>query len=108
MAPVREWAEANLDQELSVEAMARQAHLSARTFARRFVQETGTSPLQWVTGQRVLLAQQLLETTDAPITAVARRAGFGTIDNLRHHFVRRVGVTPQQYRRSFQTLDGGS
>ncbi|OFI36753.1 AraC family transcriptional regulator [Arthrobacter sp. SW1] len=108
MAPVREWAEANLDQELSVEAMARQAHLSQRTFARRFVQETGTSPLQWVTGQRVLLAQQLLETTDAPIAAIARRTGFGTIDNLRHHFTRRVGVTPQQYRRSFHAIEGNS
>ncbi|MGA5823344.1 GlxA family transcriptional regulator [Kitasatospora sp. NPDC094028] len=103
LAPVLAWIEANLDQDLTVEAMARHAHLSARTFARRFRQETGTTPLQWLTGQRVLLAQQHLETTDEPVTVIAHRTGFGSIDTLRHHFARRLGTTPQAYRRTFGT-----
>ncbi|MFR9793799.1 GlxA family transcriptional regulator [Streptomyces sp. MB22_4] len=101
LAPVLAWIEANLDQDLTVETMARNAHLSPRTFARRFQQETGTTPLQWLTGQRVLLAQHHLETTDAPIAVIAHRAGFGTVDTLRHHFARRLGTTPQAYRRTF-------
>ncbi|MFC0599814.1 GlxA family transcriptional regulator [Streptomyces palmae] len=101
LSPVLVWIEANLDQNLSVQAMARYAHLSPRTFARRFQQETGTTPLQWLTGQRVLLAQHYLETTDTPITTIAQRSGFGTVDNLRHHFARRLGTTPQGYRRTF-------
>lgn len=103
LSPVLTWIEANLDQNLTVETMAHRAHLSPRTFARRFQQETGTTPLQWLTGQRILLAQHHLETTDEPITAIARRTGFGTIDNFRHHFTRRLGTTPQGYRRTFRT-----
>ncbi|MEU3572754.1 helix-turn-helix domain-containing protein [Kitasatospora sp. NPDC036755] len=101
LAPVLAWIEANLDQDLTVDAMARHAHLSPRTFARRFRQETGTTPLQWLTGQRVLLAQHHLETTDEPVTVVAHRTGFGSVDTLRHHFARRLGTTPQAYRRTF-------
>ncbi|MGW4890893.1 GlxA family transcriptional regulator [Kitasatospora sp. NPDC004240] len=102
LAPVLAWIEANLDDPgLTVEAMARHAHLSPRTFARRFRQETGTSPLQWLTGQRVLLARHHLETTDDPIATIAHRTGFGTVDTLRHHFARRLGTTPHHYRRTF-------
>lgn len=107
LTPVLSWIEANLDRELTVEAMAREAHLSPRTFARRFRQETGTTPLQWLTGQRVLLAQHHLETTDDPITVIARRSGFGTVDTLRHHFARRLGITPHGYRRAFRAPHGG-
>lgn len=102
LTPVLTWIEANLDQELTVQDMARHAHLSPRTFARRFHEEVGTTPLQWLTGQRVLLAQHHLETTDEPITAIARRTGFGTVDTLRHHFTRRLGTTPVSYRRAFR------
>ncbi|MET8545407.1 helix-turn-helix domain-containing protein [Kitasatospora sp. NPDC004799] len=101
LSPVLAWIEANLDRELTVAAMARRAGLSERTFARRFRQETGTTPLQWLTGQRVLLAQHHLETTDDPVAAIAHRAGLGTVDNLRHHFARRLGTTPHAYRRTF-------
>ncbi|MFG3408495.1 GlxA family transcriptional regulator [Streptomyces sp. NPDC048142] len=104
LAPVLAWVEANLDQDLTVDAMTHRAHLSPRTFARRFRQETGTTPLQWLTGQRVLLAQHHLETTDDPVTAIAHRTGFGTADNLRHHFARHLGTTPQAYRRAFRAL----
>ncbi|MEU1287675.1 helix-turn-helix domain-containing protein [Kitasatospora sp. NPDC005856] len=101
LAPVLAWIEANLDQDLTVESMARHANLSPRTFARHFRQQTGTTPLQWLTGQRVLLAQHHLESTGDPVAAIAHRAGFGTVDNLRHHFARRLGTTPQAYRRTF-------
>jgi transcriptional regulator GlxA family with amidase domain len=103
LSPVLAWVEAHLDQNLTVDAMARKAHMSSRTFARRFQQETGTSPLQWLTQQRVLLAQHHLESSDESIIAIARRTGFGTVDNLRHHFTRRVGITPQGYRRTFRS-----
>lgn len=102
LTPVLAWIEANLAHELTVATMARRANMSQRTFARRFDHEVGTSPLQWLTAQRILLAQHHLETTDAPIADIAVKAGFGTIDTLRHHFARRLGTTPHGYRRAFQ------
>ena len=80
----------------------RRAAMSPRTFARRFVQETGTTPQRWLTGQRILLAQQLLEETDATIEAVAARSGFGNATALRHHFRTWRSTTPQAYRRQFR------
>jgi AraC family transcriptional activator FtrA len=96
------WMSAHLDQELSVEALAAKAHMSPRTFARRFRAETGTTPHTWLTGQRILLAQRLLEETTQGIDTIADLAGFGSAAVLRHHFVRRVGTTPQAYRRTFR------
>ena len=72
--------------------------MSPRTFARRFVAETGTTPHQWVTDQRVLRARRLLEDTDLPVEAVARDAGFGSAALLRHHFTRCTGITPTAFR----------
>jgi transcriptional regulator GlxA family with amidase domain len=83
-------------------AVARREHLSERTFARRFRAETGTTPHHWLTWQRVLLAQRLLETTELDVDQVARRCGFGGAATLRHHFVARVGTSPQRYRRTFR------
>ncbi|MHC0429072.1 GlxA family transcriptional regulator [Streptomyces sp. O3] len=108
LAPLLAWLEANLHEELTVERMARRAHMAPRTFARRFLQETGTTPLRWLVGQRVALAQQLLENTDAPLSAIAARCGFGTADTLRHHFVRRVDTTPHAYRRAFRGRGPGA
>ncbi len=96
-----DWMLANLDQEVGVEDLARRAHLSPRTFARRFRAETGTTPHHWLTGQRVLAAQRLLEETEQPVEAVADLVGFGSASVLRHHFTRRVGTTPSDYRRTF-------
>jgi transcriptional regulator GlxA family with amidase domain len=100
-APQLDWILANLDKAHSVAAMAANAHMSPRTFARRFVEETGTTPMQWVTDQRVLYARRLLEETDLDVDRVAERCGFGTATLLRHHFRRLVGVTPSDYRRRF-------
>ncbi|MEV4457424.1 helix-turn-helix domain-containing protein [Microbispora sp. NPDC049633] len=102
LASLLVWLQANLHRELTVDGMARRAHMSPRTFARRFQQEIGTTPLQWLTEQRVLLAQRHLENTDEPIATIAERAGFGSIDTLRHHFARRLGTTPHAYRRTFR------
>ena len=68
---------------------------SARTFARRFVEETGRTPMQWVTDQRVLYARRLLEETDLDIDRIADRAGFGAATLLRHHF-RRIPIRVQR------------
>jgi transcriptional regulator GlxA family with amidase domain len=76
--------------------------MSARTFSRRFREETGQSPGVWLAAQRVERARQLLETTDLPVDTVARRAGLGTGANLRHHLSAGLGVSPLTYRRTFR------
>ena len=102
LEPLLTWLIEHLDRSVDVEAMARRAHMAPRTFARRFRAETGTTPHDWLTGQRVLLARRLLEETDLGIDAVAARAGFSDAAMLRHHFSRRVGATPQGYRATFR------
>ncbi|MYX94981.1 helix-turn-helix domain-containing protein [Streptomyces sp. SID486] len=96
------WMEAHLEEEVTVEQLAARAHMAPRTFARRFQQETGTTPYRWILRQRVLLAQELLEGTDETMDAVAWRTGFGTAAALRHHFIRSLGTTPNAYRRAFR------
>ncbi len=98
----RHWASERLAEPLDVAALARHAGVSPRTFARRFRQETGTTPLRWLLGQRVLEAQRLLEESDLSIDEVAWRAGFGTAASLREHFRRATATTPTAYRRSFR------
>lgn len=100
----RRWILERLDQPLDVAAMSRHAGVSPRTFARRFREETGTTPLQWLLNQRVLEARRLLEASDLPVEAVAWRAGFGTPASLRDHFRRATSTTPTAYRRSFQPM----
>jgi transcriptional regulator GlxA family with amidase domain len=102
LEPALSWMAAHLEDEMTVETLAARAHMSPRTFARRFRAETGTTPYHWLTGQRVLLAQRLLEETDQTIDAIAERTGFGNAAVLRHHFGRWRGTTPQAYRRTFQ------
>ena len=97
-----DWAVEHLDEPLTVEVLARRAAMSPRTFARRFVAATGTTPLQWLLRQRVLHAQRLLETTEDPVEWVAGRCGFGTAAGMRVHFQRLVGTSPMAYRRTFR------
>ncbi|ANW62602.1 AraC family transcriptional regulator [Mycobacterium sp. djl-10] len=104
-APQLDWIMANLQKPHTVASLANRAHMSARTFARRFVEETGRTPLQWVTDQRVLYARRLLEETNLDIDRIADRAGFGTATLLRHHFRRVIGITPSDYRRRFACED---
>ncbi|WP_398978012.1 helix-turn-helix domain-containing protein [Streptomyces sp. I05A-00742] len=76
--------------------------MSVRTFSRRFRDEAGSTPGQWLTRQRVDLAGHFLETTDWPVDLVARRAGLGTGASLRQHLHSAIGVSPQAYRRTFR------
>lgn len=100
-APMLEWMQQRLAEPLSVTRMAHHAAMSPRTFARRFHESTGTSPHRWLTHQRVLAAQRLLETTDASIDEVAQAVGLSTAAVLRHHFTRALSVNPTAYRRRF-------
>ena len=76
--------------------------MSVRTFTRRFRAATGAAPIEWLIRLRVRRAQDLLETTDAPIDTIARRAGFGAPETLRHHFRKVVGTSPSAWRNSFR------
>ncbi len=102
LEPVLAWITGNLHVEIDVDSLAARAHMAPRTFARRFRAEVGTTPHDWLTHQRVLLARRLLEETDLGIESVAARAGFGDAAALRHHFTRRVGTTPNAYRTTFR------
>lgn len=102
----RGWMLRRLREPITVAMMARHAGMSTRTFARRFAEETGTTPLQWLLRQRLLAAQQLLEETALPLDRVAERAGFGSVVALRAHFRRDVHTTPTAYRREFRGRAG--
>lgn len=96
------WALARLADPISVTAMAAHAGWAPRTFARRFLSETGTTPLRWLTAQRLLEARRLLETTDLPVDQIASRCGLGTSANLRLHLARDAATTPTAYRRTYR------
>lgn len=102
LQPLLEWMGAHLHEDLSVETLAAQAMMSQRTFARRFRAETGTTPYHWITNQRILLAERLLEESEETIERVATRVGFSNATALRHHFARLRGTTPQRYRRLYK------
>jgi transcriptional regulator GlxA family with amidase domain len=97
------WAMERLNRPLTVEDLARQANMSSRNLARHFRSTTGTTPLQWLSTQRIRRAQELLENTDQSIDAIAQAAGMGTATTLRRHFSRTVGVPPDAYRRTFRS-----
>ncbi|WP_089157603.1 GlxA family transcriptional regulator [Micromonospora sp. NBS 11-29] len=102
LEPVLEWMMGHLGRTVTVDELAARAGMASRTFARRFRAETGTTPHDWLTNQRVLLARRLLEDTRLTVESVADQAGFGDAAALRHHFTRRVGTTPQAYRATFR------
>jgi len=98
------WALGHLDQPLPVALLAQRAGMSRRNFDRRFRELTGGAPLSWLTHQRVLRAQQLLESTRLPVEEVARRCGFSSAAALRQHFKRLTGTAPAAYRTTFGPL----
>jgi transcriptional regulator GlxA family with amidase domain len=101
LEPTRRWAAERLAEPLDVAALARHAGVSPRTFARRFREETGTTPHRWLLARRVLEARRLLEESTEPVESVAWRAGFGSAASLREHFRRAMATTPTAYRRAF-------
>src|SRR5450755_3670044 len=103
---VMNWMAGHLAEPVTVGQLAARALMSPRTFARRFVAETGTTPQRWLTGQRILLAQELLEETDETVDLIAERAGFGNATVLRHHFRLWRDTTPNAYRRAFRPAAG--
>ncbi|QDD60341.1 helix-turn-helix domain-containing protein [Streptomyces albidoflavus] len=100
-AETREWALYRLGEPLTLDLLARQAGVSARTFSRRFVEETGYTPMQWVMRARLDLARELLERSERSVEQIAADVGLGTGANLRLHFQRILGTTPSEYRRTF-------
>ena len=104
VAATLSWALERLDRPLPVNVLARRAGTSRRTFDRRFREITGTAPATWLTHQRVLRAQHLLESTRLAIDEIARLCGFSCGAALRPHFRRVLGVAPASYRGTFVGL----
>ncbi|MFJ6651193.1 GlxA family transcriptional regulator [Microbacterium sp. NPDC091313] len=102
-AATRTWALERLSEPLTVAAMARHAHMSDRTFVRRFTAETGSAPRRWLTQQRLLAARALLESTDLGVDAVAAEVGYATATSLRNHLGAMLGMAPSAYRRTFRS-----
>jgi transcriptional regulator GlxA family with amidase domain len=103
LEPLLRWLAGHLDQELTLDDIARAASMSPRTLSRRFREQTGTTPAQWLVRARLRQAQHLLESTDRPVEWVATRVGFGSPSTFRDRFRRLVGTSPQAYRRSFRS-----
>ncbi|WP_194832627.1 GlxA family transcriptional regulator [Nocardia sp. XZ_19_369] len=103
LAPLLEWATERLGEPLTVEDLAARAAVSTRTLARRFTDQLGIGPGQWLLAQRIAAARELLETSDLPVEAVARHVGLSSATNLRRRFLRALGTTPGAYRRAFRT-----
>ncbi|MEV7525451.1 helix-turn-helix domain-containing protein [Streptomyces sp. NPDC091371] len=101
-AAARAWVLDRLHEPLRLTDLARQEAMSVRTFTRRFREESGTSPGQWILGQRVERARRLLEQTELSMEQVARESGFGTAQSLRKHVQAVLGVSPTAYRRTFR------
>lgn len=102
-ADARTWAIAHLDRPLTLQELAARQAMSVRTFTRRFRQEVGVSPGQWLIQQRVDRARHLLEDSDLAVDEVARRCGFGTAASMRQHLRASLGVSPSRYRRTFRS-----
>ncbi len=98
------WLSDHLAEPHTAASLARRANLSERTFARRFLAETGSTPHKWINQQRILQARRLLEETDLGIEQIADRVGFNSAVVLREHFRRQVGLAPVDYRRRFGRL----
>ncbi|WP_369199437.1 GlxA family transcriptional regulator [Streptomyces sp. PU-14G] len=101
LAPLLEWAISRLDAQLTLECLAERAGLSSRTLARRFAEQLGTSPGQWLLSRRLDAARALLEQTDLPVESIAARVGLTSAVNLRRRFQAHLGTTPGAYRRTF-------
>lgn len=96
------WLRDKLGDTLTLPDIARHAAMSPRTLNRRFREQAGTTPLQWLLRQRLHHAQGLLETTQLSVEEIAGHSGFGTAVTMRQHFARHLKTSPVAYRRAFQ------
>lgn len=101
LSDVLAWARTNLAGDLSLDVLANMAKMSRRTFTRRFKESTGTTVTKWLNAERVVRAQELLETTELPIECIAGEVGFGTSLSLRQYFAAHLGTSPSDYRKMF-------
>lgn len=97
-----DWMRANLGQTLTLDALAERAMMSRRTFTRRFHQLTGSAVGEWLQGERLALAQRLLESTGNSVETIAGLAGFGSSVSLRLHFRSAFGLSPNAWRQAFR------
>lgn len=100
-AETLDWAQARLGEALPVGRLAEKAHMSRRSFDRRFRKALNMSPQEWLIRQRIILARSLLECSQRSLDTIAAEVGFGSTLTMRHHFKRLLGVAPGQYRRQF-------
>jgi len=107
IAVVTDWMLEHIDEDLTVDQLARKALMSSRTFARRFRADMGTTPAAWLNRQRIIRAQLLLEETNFSLETVAQDTGFGTAAVMRHHFLKVLQTTPTNYRRTFGAREAG-
>ena len=101
LSDVLAWARMNVASHLSLDVLADMAKMSRRTFTRRFKAATGTTVSKWLNTERVVRAQELLETTELSIECIADEVGFGTSLSLRQHFAADLGTSPSDYRKMF-------
>lgn len=107
IGPLLDWIRHCLDKPHSIAGLADRVGMSARTFQRRFEEVTGLPPGEWLTAERIRLAQEHLErkSSDTALEAIAAKCGFGSLETMRHHFKRKVGVTPRAYRERFSLFN---
>lgn len=95
------WLQENLGSTLTLADIAAQAGTSTRTLIRRFREQTGSTPLQWLHRARIRQAQHLLETTGHSVERIGAQVGFGSPTAFRDRFKKTTGVSPHTYRRTF-------
>lgn len=100
------WMREHLHERIAIDELAQRAAMSTRTFVRRFLASTGTTPYQWLLGHRVQFAQTLLETTDLSVEQIAQHSGLANSGTLRKHFEKVLRISPQAYRRAFRARAG--
>ncbi|MDT9696940.1 helix-turn-helix domain-containing protein [Streptomyces sp. P17] len=108
LEPLLDWIEDHLSDEITLAAMASRSGMSERTFSRRFREQTGTTPLQWLLRARVRRAQYLLENSDHSVERIAQQSGFGSPTAFRERFRKVAGTTPYAYRAAFHTKAAGA
>jgi transcriptional regulator GlxA family with amidase domain len=106
MEPLLSWLDENAGRDLTIGEIAARARMSTRTLNRRFREQTGSTPLQWLHRARIRRAQHLLETTTHPVDRIGGEVGFGSPTAFRDRFKQVAGLSPQQYRRSFRPGGG--